>query len=87
MSLRVTEAWLNRKADPETFNQTLKKLSRKFYNEIVKPAPDRQATEDRELVTASMRGASGRVPEEKPPDFARMTDADFATWKDQNFSR
>jgi hypothetical protein len=85
--LRLAQAWINRKADPRSYRDAVEKLGRRFHKEVVSTAPDRHATEDRELVTAAVRGASGRVPEGRPPDYSRMTDAQFAAEKDKLFGR
>ncbi len=85
---RLTNAWLNRKADPRTYRDAVEKLGRRFRNEVVAQVIDRGATEDREAVTAAVRGSSGRVPEgPAAPDYSRMSDADFAKEKDRVLGR
>lgn len=74
---RLANAWLNRSADPKKFGQVKAALGRDFakrYGRI----PDKQATEDREAVTAAVRGASTQAPAGKAPDYSKMTDAQLA---------
>lgn len=77
---RLATAWVNRAADPKKFGQVKAALGKEFakrYNRI----PDKQATEDREAVTAAVRGASTSAPSGKAPDYSKMTDAQFAAEK------
>lgn len=73
---RVSQAWMDRKKDPSGFNRVVaslnKRLAKKFGN-----LPDKLATEDREAVTAAVRGASTRAPEGKAPNYAKMNDAEY----------
>lgn len=80
---RLAQAWANRNADPKKFGQVVTELGKRFskYGKL----PDKQATEDREAVTAAVRGASTRAPEGKAPNYAGMTNADFAAEKDRAF--
>lgn len=80
---RLAQAWANRHADPKKFGQVVTELGKRFskYGKL----PDKQATEDREAVTAAVRGASTRAPEGKAPNYAGMTNADFAAEKDRAF--
>jgi hypothetical protein len=75
--MRLATAWVNRKADPQTYRRAIDKLARKFNAEVVKRAPDRQATEDREAVTQAVRGASTKAPAGQAPNYAGMSDAEF----------
>lgn len=82
---RLAQAWANRHADPKKFGQVVTELGKRFskYGKL----PDKQATEDREAVTAAVRGASTRAPEGKAPDFSRLTPAEFQAEKDRMFGR
>lgn len=73
---RLSTAWNNRHANPKAFAKVKDQLGRDFVKKYGK-LPDKQATEDREAVTAAVRGASSRAPEGKPPDFAGMSNAQF----------
>lgn len=81
---RLATAWVNRNADPKKFGQVKAALGKEFakrYGRI----PDKQATEDREAVTAAVRGASTPAPSGKAPDYSKMTDAQFAAEKAKAF--
>lgn len=74
---RLAQAWLERHANPKHFEQVKAALAKNFAKKFSK-MPDRQATEDREAVTAHMRGASTRTPEDKPVNYAGMSNNDAA---------
>lgn len=74
---RLGNAWSDRHKDPQKFKQVVGALGKEFAKKYGK-LPDKNATEDREAVTAAVRGASTRAPEGKAPDFSRMTDGEFA---------
>jgi len=51
---------------------------------MVKEAKNRvdpDATEDRAAVTAAVKGASAKAPEEKPPNLGKMTQGEFEEYK------
>lgn len=81
---RLANAWVNRNANPQKFAQVKAALGRDFAKRYGK-LPDKQVTEDREAVTAAVRGASTKVPEGKAPDYAKMTPAEFQAEKDRMF--
>ena len=74
---RLAQAWLERHGDPKRFQRVVEGLGRKFAKKF-ESLPDRNATEDREAVTAAVRGASPKAPENKPPDFKGMTNNEFS---------
>lgn len=81
---RLATAWVNRNTDPKNFAKVKAALGKEFakrYNRI----PDKQATEDREAVTAAVRGASTSAPSGKAPDYSKMTDAQLAAEKARLF--
>lgn len=84
---RLTKAWQERHDNPKRFKSILDGLGKKFAKKYSK-LPDKEATEDREAVSAAVRGASGKAPEPKAPDYSKMTDAEFrdAMEKDHGFS-
>lgn len=73
---RLAQAWNERGAKPKEFAKVKEQLSKKFVSRFGK-LPDKSATEDREAVTAAVRGASNRAPEGKAPDFTKMSRGDF----------
>lgn len=77
---RLQTAWLNRHADPKKFGQVRAALGKEFAKRYGR-LPDKQATEDREAVTAAVRGASTQAPSGKAPDYSKMTDSQFEAEK------
>lgn len=73
---RLAKAWSERHANPKQFQKVVDTLGRSFVKKYGK-FPDRAATEDREAVTAAVRGASTKAPEGKAPDFKQMSDAEY----------
>lgn len=73
---RLAQAWVNRHNNPKAFEKVVSALGRSFADKYGK-LPDKGATEDREIVTASVRGASTKAPEGKAPDFTGMSNAEF----------
>jgi hypothetical protein len=63
---RLATAWANRHTDPKKFEQVVGALGKEF-SKIRPKLPDKQATEDREAVTAAVRGASTQAPAGKAP--------------------
>jgi hypothetical protein len=83
---RLGQAWVNRHSNPKQFEKIVSGLGREFSKKYGK-LPDRAATDDRDAVTAAVRGASTRAPEGQPADYSRMTDAQLAAEKDKLFGR
>lgn len=81
---RLATAWANRSANPKQFAKVVETLGRAFTKRYGK-LPDKQATEDREAVTAAVRGASTKAPVGQPPDYAKMSPAEFQAEKDRLF--
>lgn len=75
---RLATAWANRHANPQQFQKVVDTLGRSFAKKYSK-LPDKQATEDREAVTAAVRGASTKAPEGKAPDFASLSNNEYRT--------
>lgn len=84
---RLSQAWLNRNSNPKQFQRVVEALGKQFAKNYSK-LPDRQATEDRAAVTAAVRGASGKAPEGKAPDYKGMSDTEYrqAVRKDYGFN-
>jgi hypothetical protein len=83
---RLAKAWVDRHANPKAFNRVVEQIGREFRQKLSK-LPDKQATEDREAVTAAVRGASTPASPASSPDFGRMSDAEFLKEKDRMFGR
>lgn len=81
---RLAAAWVDRSKNPQGWKKVQEGLARDFAKRFEK-LPDKSATEDREAVTAAVRGASTKVPEGKTPDYHRMTPAQFQAEKDKMF--
>lgn len=81
---RLAQAWVNRHANPKQFEKVVGTLGREFSKKYGK-LPDRAATEDRDAVTAAVRGASTKAPEGQAPNFSSLTDQQFAAEKDRLF--
>ena len=73
---RLASAWQNRAANPKQFDRVLQGLGKNFQKKF-SSLPDKNATEDREAVTAAVRGASTKVPEGKAPAFGNMSNAEY----------
>lgn len=73
----LQNAWANRHQNPKGFKKVVDVLARDFQKKFAK-MPDRGATEDREMVAAAVRGASTKAPEGKAPNYAKLSNADFA---------
>lgn len=73
---RLQQAWVERHNNPRQFQKVIEGLSRGFAKKYGK-LPDKGATEDREAVTAAVRGASTKAPEGKAPDYSNMSNAEF----------
>ena len=73
---RLQRAWLEREANPRQFNSIKESLGKSFRKKFDK-LPDRNVTEDREAVTAAVRGASTRAPEDKPTNYSGMSNAEY----------
>lgn len=73
---RLQRAWLEREANPKQFRAIAEGLGRAFKKKFDK-MPDRNATEDREAVTAAVRGASTKAPETPPANYGGMSNAEY----------
>jgi len=73
---RLAKAWLERHANPKQFEQVKTALAKNFAKKFSK-LPDRAATEDRDAVSAAVRGASTRAPASQPANLGGMTDAEY----------
>lgn len=73
---KLADAWANRNDDPKRFQRVVDQLGRDFTKKYG-TLPDKQLTEDREAVTAAVRGSSTKAPEDKAPDVAKMSDAEY----------
>jgi hypothetical protein len=70
----------NRYASPEATalaEHATKNAIRSLVDQVRK-IPDREATEDRDMVAMAVRGSAGKAPERKAPNYGKMTDREFA---------
>jgi hypothetical protein len=70
-------AFQNREQDPRTWDRWQKAIGKEFAKEVASSRIDKAATEDREAVTAAVRGASTKAPEAKPVNYGNMSNAEF----------
>ncbi len=84
---RLAKAWLDRDANPRQFEQVKTALAKSFAKKF-SSMPDRAATEDRDAVSAAVRGASNRAPASQPANLGGMTDQELRehTKKQYGFS-
>jgi hypothetical protein len=73
---RLQRAWLEREANPQAFQEVAKGLGREFAKRTAK-RPDPNLTEDQEAVAAAVRGSSTKAPEDRPPNFGGMSNAEY----------
>lgn len=73
---KLNEIFENRSNDPAAWKKAKARLRAELAKEHAK-VPDRNATEDKEAVTAAMRGTTTRAPEEKAPHYGAMNDAEL----------
>lgn len=73
---RLATAWVNRDNNPKQFQKVVETLGRNFVKKYGK-LPDKGATDDREAVTAAVRGASTKAPEGKAPDLKGLSNSEF----------
>lgn len=81
---RLAEAWKQRNSNPSQFKKVVSGLSQKLAKSIAK-RPDPNATEDRDAVTAAVRGASTKAPEGKAPDFSKASNNEFRNEVEKQF--
>ena len=81
---RLQQAWLNRASNPQAWNKIEKALNQELSKKFSK-LPDANATEDRDAVTAAVRGASSKAPEGKAPNLSRMTDSELRNFTKENY--
>jgi hypothetical protein len=72
-------AFANRKANPQKYQQALNKAKEAFNERVEKIVSkiDRKATEDTQEMVAAVSGNSSSKSEPEQPDFAKMSDEDF----------
>jgi hypothetical protein len=80
------QAWDNRHMTGEAarlVTNTVNKAIGNLQKEVAAMPPpiDPEATADRAAVSAAVRAGSGKPPEDRPPDYANMTDRDFEAEK------
>ncbi len=76
-SAALQQAWLNRAQDPQTWRAAQRQLGREFNSTFAKMVIDANVTEDREAVTAAVRGASANAPSDPPVRYGQLTNDEF----------
>lgn len=76
---QLAQAWVQRDKDPKGFKRVVEALKGGFSKKYGK-LPDPALTEDREAVSAAVRGASTKTPEAKAPNIGSMTDAEYRAY-------
>jgi hypothetical protein len=83
---RFINAYQQRNSNPSGWNKVLKTLQREIIEEF-NSIPDPQATDDRNAVISAVQGSTNKSPEpSSPPDFNKMSDADFDKVMNEAFS-
>ena len=75
---RLATAWTNRQNNPKQFAKVKAELGRNFSKKFTS-LPNKEATDDREVVAAAVRGASTKAPEGKTPDYSGLSDQEYAS--------
>lgn len=73
---KISEAFFNPKT-PKDREQVEKHLAKMMKDEFPTSKLDSEATKNREVVSAAVRGSSKTAPEAKAPDYARASNNDF----------
>lgn len=75
----LAQAWSERHASPEHALIAERRISRTLqkFRSYAKSLPDPKASNDRELVTFAVKGANGKPPPERPPNYNAMSDSEF----------
>jgi hypothetical protein len=84
---KVQDIWANRKNDPTALNRLLSSMKKEFAGIQSKRAAsrvDENTSADVAAVAAAVRGASTQAPVSQPPDFGRMSNAEFNEYLRQN---
>lgn len=77
---RLRKAYDNRRNDPAGWNKVLKAAAKSIQSEF-SGLPDKKLTDDREIVAATIRGASKTSVEDEAPNFSKMSDSEYEEWK------
>ena len=77
---RIRKAFDNRHKDTVGWNKVLKAAAKSIRNEF-SGLPDKQLTDDREAVAATIRGASKTTSQDDAPNLNAMSDQEYETWK------
>ena len=86
---KMEDAFNKRNENPQAYNKMIEILEKEFGNEWSNSGIDAQATEDREAVSAAVRGSSTSAPTDGPaPDYSNMSDAEYreAIHKEHGFT-
>lgn len=81
---RLSVAYMQRASNPQAWAKVQAQLGKEFAKKGSRLV-DREATDDRAAVAASMRGASSRAPEERPVDTSGMSNSEYRKYMRDNF--
>lgn len=73
----IAQAFLQKESNPDNWKRIEQSLAKEFAKEVKSVTFDTEVTEDRNAVTAAVRGASTPAPAEKAPDFGTMSNAEL----------
>lgn len=81
---KLVELWDHRHDSPESkwlYVRYLQQNVMRDYEREIRSLPDKDASEDRELVTWAVKnGSTGKIPESPPPNLGRMNTAEFRAY-------
>lgn len=83
---RFINAYQQRGSNPAGWNKVLKGLQQEILADFDN-IPDQQATNDRNAVISAVQGSTNKTPEPtSPPNYGKMSDADFDKAMNEAFS-
>lgn len=80
---RFLKAFQMRRENPDAWGRVQKAFNTELVSKL-SPKTDQNLTDDRAAVEAAVRSHSTGSPDETPPDFNSMSDAEFNAWQRKN---
>jgi len=80
----INEVWNNRRENPAAYSRMVEKLNGDLQLHVEQQRQkflSEEAAADHFAVAQAMRGQGGKAPPEPPPNFGRMSNAEFAQYK------
>lgn len=74
---RFQQAWVKRGENPKGWESVVKATAKEIQDKMV----DKSSTETKNEVVAAVKGATKKTQDAEMPDFNKMSDQDFQTWK------